>query len=152
MKSCLTRHPLRPRAMAQRGSTLMLMPAAALVVIILASLAIDSAAVYMSKRELANAADAAANDAAAYGIDADHLRATGEIRLDGARVARIVSASLAAQNLRLAAEPVVEIVDARRVRVDLYRQVDHVIVRGRPSVEVRVSATALAHDPLLDPP
>ena len=130
----------------------MLMPAAAMVIVVLASIAIDSAAVYMQQRELYNAADAAANDAATYGVDLEYLRASGEIRLDPDRVRMVVEASLAAQRLPLTAAPAIELVDARIVQVELQRSVDHVIARLRPAVAVTVRATARARDPQVDPP
>lgn len=51
------------------GSVLMLVPAGVLVLLVLASIAIDSAIVLMADRELSNRTAAAANDIAAAGVD-----------------------------------------------------------------------------------
>ncbi len=48
----------------ERGSALMLFPAAVLIIILLASLCVDATLTFLGQREIANAAEAAANDAA----------------------------------------------------------------------------------------
>lgn len=48
----------------ERGSTLLLFPAALLIIVALASMTVDSAIGFMAQRELVNATAAAANDAA----------------------------------------------------------------------------------------
>ena len=48
----------------QRGSTLLLFPAALLIMVALAAITVDSAIAFQAQRELANATAAAANDAA----------------------------------------------------------------------------------------
>jgi hypothetical protein len=53
----------------ETGSALALVPAVVLVVLLLSSLALDSALVYLGQRRLEHAADAAANDAAAAALD-----------------------------------------------------------------------------------
>ncbi len=52
----------------------MLMPAAVLVMVILGGIAVDTAVVFSAQRELVNAAQAAANDAATYGLDEGAFR------------------------------------------------------------------------------
>lgn len=49
---------------AQQGSTLLLFPAALLIMLTLAAITVDSAIAFLAQRELANATAAAANDAA----------------------------------------------------------------------------------------
>ena len=51
------------------AASLALVPAALLVLLVLAAIAVDSASEYLARRELAAAADAAANDAATFGLD-----------------------------------------------------------------------------------
>ena len=75
-----------PRASGQRGSVLALMPAAALVFMMLGSVAVDSALAYLGEREASNLAAAVANDAATKGIDIARFYASGELALDPARV------------------------------------------------------------------
>lgn len=87
-------HPW-PRLLDQRGSVLMLMPAAALIVIILGSLAIDQAIVFGAQRDLVATAQAVANDAAGLAVDVDRLRADGTVDLDEAAIDRVVTAAVA---------------------------------------------------------
>jgi Flp pilus assembly protein TadG len=49
---------------AERGSTLLLFPAALLIMVALAAITVDSAIAFLAQRQLANATAAAANDAA----------------------------------------------------------------------------------------
>jgi hypothetical protein len=111
----------------------MLMPAALLVVFVLGSIALEFAAVSMRQRALANAADAAANDAATVAIDATMLRATGEVVLDPDAVAAVIDHSLRAQRVELAAPPAIEISpDGRSIRLELEQYVPYVIARALP--------------------
>ncbi len=82
----------RDRASGDRGSVLALVPAALLVLLVLAAIAVDSASEYLARRELAAAADAAANDAATFGLDEARFRETGEFVLDPARANEAVAA------------------------------------------------------------
>jgi Flp pilus assembly protein TadG len=52
----------------QRGSTLLLFPAALLIMLALASITVDSAIAFQAQRQLANATAAAANDAATQAL------------------------------------------------------------------------------------
>jgi Flp pilus assembly protein TadG len=65
----------------ERGSVLLLLPAAVLVFLMLGAIAVDFSSAWSAERELANAAAGAANDAVSRAIDLDHLYATGELRL-----------------------------------------------------------------------
>ena len=130
---------------------LLVFPAAFLVVLVLGSLAIDAAAVFVRQRELLDAAAAAANDAATAGLDVDYLRATGEIRLDPARVEATVVASLAARDAleELSGDPEWRIVDDRRVEVTLAARARYVlspVVPGAPDgrdIEATAVGTAV---------
>ena len=77
----------------------MLMPAAVLVFLILGALCVDFGSVYAAKRELANAAAAAANDAATQAIDLDHFYATGDVRILQDRARAVAIRSIAAKGL-----------------------------------------------------
>jgi uncharacterized membrane protein len=79
-----------------RGSVLMLMPAAVLIVLLLGAIAVDSAIVHLEQRQAYNIAFDAANDAAGAGLDRDALRSTGELRYDLDRVREVAVASVAA--------------------------------------------------------
>lgn len=52
----------------QHGSVLLLYPAAVLIVVVLAAIAVDAAIAFLGQREVANAVAAAANDAAGEGV------------------------------------------------------------------------------------
>lgn len=128
-----------------RGSVLMLMPAAMLVVVLLGSIAVDMSAVFLVRRDLVAAAAAAANDAVTYGLDERAYREHGRYVLDPSRVARAVDLSLGARGLDLAREPQVAI-DGTSVSVTLTAEVDYVFARAIPGVahSAVVSATAAA--------
>ena len=85
-----------PVAPGQRGSVLMLMPAAVLVFLVLGAIAVDFAVVFLAEREVANAAASAANDAAAQAVDRDAFYATATLRLDGTVAAGVAARSVGA--------------------------------------------------------
>ena len=64
--------PMEP----ERGSALMLMPAGLLIVLVLASIAVDMSLVHLRKRQAFELAAAAANDAATAGVDQGRVRTT----------------------------------------------------------------------------
>lgn len=72
------------------------MPAALLVLLVLGSFAVDQAAVVAEQRTLVAAAQAAAADAVAVGVDPDELRATGRLRYRTARIDAAVRQAVAA--------------------------------------------------------
>ncbi len=86
---------MRDRAAGDRGSVLALVPAALLVLLLLAAIAVDTTTEYLARRELAAAADAAANDAVTFGLDEARFRETGEFALDAARAEEAVRRALA---------------------------------------------------------
>ncbi len=132
-----------------RGSVLMLMPAALLIVFVLGSISIEFATVSMRQRALYNAADAAANDAATYAIDRVVLRSMGEVVLDPALVEEAVTLSLRAQGVELAKAPRIELsADRKTIRLELVQNVPYVIARALPGsdgtiVRANVRVTAI---------
>ena len=82
-----------------RGSVLMLMPAAIVIVLLLGAIAVDSAIVYLEQRQAYNVAFDAANDAAGAGIDRDLLRTTGELVYDPGRVESLAAAAVEASEV-----------------------------------------------------
>jgi Flp pilus assembly protein TadG len=98
----------------------MLMPAAVLVFLILGALCVDFGSVYSAKRELSNAAAAAANDAASRAIDLEHFYRTGEVRLLPDTARSVAIASVAAKGL--------DRLDARVTAVEVDATGDHVVV------------------------
>jgi uncharacterized membrane protein len=68
------RHACESRLQGDRGSALMLMPAAVLIILVLGAIAVDMSVVHLAKRDLINIANSAANDAATFGLDPKLLR------------------------------------------------------------------------------
>jgi hypothetical protein len=130
-----------------RGSALMLMPAGLLIVLVLASIAVDMSLVHLRKRQAFELAAAAANDAATAGVDQGRLRTTHDYLLDPERTRAVVDEVVAESQLapQLARPPVVT-VTAAAVRVELALEADYIfadIVPGAPDgTEVTASATA----------
>ncbi len=68
---------------------LLLFPAAVLVVVVLAAIAVDSAIVFLGQREVANAVTAAANDAAGEGVGNRAFYQRGRVELDPGTVRQV---------------------------------------------------------------
>ena len=127
----------------------MLMPAGLLIVLLLASVAVDMSLAHLRKRQAFDLAAAAANDAVTAGADQGRLRTSQGYVLDPeasrAVAARVVGASELAS--RLAGPPVVTVTDAG-VRVEIALEVDYIfagVVPGAPDgTVVEASATATA--------
>jgi hypothetical protein len=79
-----------------RGSVLALVPAAFLVLLILAGIAVDSAAAYLGQRQLSDALAGAANDAAGAALSRSAFYSSGEVTIDPGTAATVVCQSLAA--------------------------------------------------------
>ena len=142
------------RRRRDRGSVLLLMPAGVLIVVILGSIAVDFGIAFLAERELSSLAESAANDAATAAVDVEHLRATGEFRLDPDRVDAVVAATLAASSTEVELEPpdvAVVVVDGDpAVRVRLTGWVDYVFAPALPGgpdgIQVAAGAVAVATD------
>lgn len=129
-------------ARGERGSVLMLMPAAVLIMLLLGAIAVDSAITYLGQRQAYDIAFDAANDAAGAGFDLDAARTRGEIVYDPDRVE-----ALAAQAIDAAGVGGLELVSARvdgtAVVVTVRRTVEHLFVQalGDPARdEITISA------------
>src|SRR3954451_22052819 len=90
-----------------RGSVLMLMPAAVLVLVILGGITFDYAHLFLAKRELTSLAEGAANDAVTYGLDQASVHRGDGYVLDPDLVATAVDASVSthAPDLHLVGPP-----------------------------------------------
>jgi hypothetical protein len=137
----------------ERGSVLMLMPAAVLIFLVLGALCVDFGSTFTSKRELSNAAAAAANDAATQALDLDRFYGSGEIVLRADLARRIAERSVAGMGLERL-DPVVE-----DVRIAADGLTVTVVVRGRArylfadalpggmdGMDIRASSTAHASE------
>ncbi len=144
--------PLAPpvRARGDRGSVLMLMPAAVLIVLLLGAIAVDLTAIHLRQRAGISAAGSAANDAVTYGLDQAALRRGDGYHLDPDRVQRAVIDSLDAQGLTddLAAPPHITITAPDTVTVTLDLRADYVFARALPhgprTTTLHATATATA--------
>lgn len=81
---------------AQRGSSLILMPAAVLVFVILGAFAVDFGAIQLGQREMVADAQAAANDGAAAGYDTGTFYRDGDVVFDLGAARRAAALSVAA--------------------------------------------------------
>lgn len=70
----------------ERGTALLLVPVGVLIVALLASITIDSAAAFVAQREASAAASSLANDLATLAVDESALRRRGVYRLDPSRL------------------------------------------------------------------
>lgn len=134
----------------ERGSVLILMPAAVLVLMILGAISVDFSVAYLARRQVQDAAVAAANDAAGAGLDQARLRTgDGQLGLDpdvATRTAIAAANASVSEPVRLTAPPIV-VVEGNRVTVTLEGEAGYVFsgaVPGAPKrVHVRGQASAV---------
>lgn len=134
-----------PAGGRQRGSSLLLVPAGVLILVVLGALAVDLSNVHLSQRELVAAAQAAVGDAAAASLHEATFYHRGEavVAADAARAE--VVAALAASDLDIALDSFGLSPDGEVV-IRVSARVDTIFARavpGGPDVVV-VRATARA--------
>jgi Flp pilus assembly protein TadG len=136
----------RGRGRRDRGTVLMLMPAAVLVLLILGAIAFDYAHLYLGKQELVTVVEGAANDAATNGADQAAIRRGEAFRLDADLVVASVQQSLAvhAPDLHLVGDPIVELLSPTEVRVTVTATIDYVFAPVVPGVARSATVTASA--------
>jgi hypothetical protein len=125
---------LTPRP--ERGTTLLLFPAAVLVLMVLGSIAVDLGAVYTARRSLIREVGAIADDAAGH-LDVAALRRGEPPSIDLAAARRSALADLAATDLpgEPVGPPVVEAGPTPdTVVVEVTRDVPHLFGRAVPGV------------------
>jgi len=134
----------------ERGSALLLLPAAVLVMIVLGAIAVDFSIAFLGERELAGATAAAANDAAARAVSNRAFYREGVVILDAA-----TAGELATDEVRSALDPqryhdvrvtVGVAPGENRVIVTAFAEVDYLFARALPGgpQRVRVAATSTA--------
>lgn len=137
----------------ERGSTLLLFPAAVLIMVALAAMAVDSSIAFLAQRELANATAAAANDAAAEAVSDSSFYRDNRIELTAATVEAVAVSrvlSIVDQNrhhdLSVEAEAVPPSAAgcAWTVRVRAASRVDELFARALPGGTGRVNVRARA--------
>ena len=79
----------------ERGSALMLVPAAVLVLVMLAAIAVDSAVVLLAERDLSDRTAAVANDIAGFAASDDAFYSGGVVALSGQHASRYTDLAFA---------------------------------------------------------
>lgn len=132
----------------------MLMPAAALVFVILGAISVDFGAAHLGQRELVSAAQGAANDAANFGIDSPRFYAgdnSGELLFNRERAVRAARESLAASDIRNAELVTINLVDADTLEVVLRSSVPTIFSKAIPGGPDDFDLTAVARAELAGP-
>jgi Putative Flp pilus-assembly TadE/G-like len=138
------------RFRGDRGSALMLMPAAVLIVLVLGAIAVDMSVVHLAKRDLVNLATSAANDAATFGIDPAGVRDRRGRRLDPKRVEQSVQRSLAFHHPAGRIDPpevtiAINNAGVEEVTVTLHMTVEYIFAKalpGRQETTITAAGTA----------
>lgn len=136
------------RVRGDRGSVLMLMPVAVLIMFVLGAITVDLTAVRAGQQDLLAAATDAANDAATAGLDEAALRSGRGYQLDPSRVWLIAVEALATKGIldNLESGPDVTINPDGSVSVALVKRVPHLFARAIPGAPddqlVKASVTA----------
>jgi hypothetical protein len=129
-----------------RGSVLMLVPACVLVVLVLASIAVDMSLVHLRQRQGFDLAATAANNAATAAAD-PHLLRAGRFELDPPTARRVVHDAVAASDLapHVVGAPRVAVAGAT-VEVTLIVSAEHLFTGAIPGApdQSQVTATASA--------
>jgi hypothetical protein len=132
---------------SERASTLLLFPAAVLVVMLLSAIAVDMTQLHTAQVDLDDAVHMAADDGAAM-IDIDLLRSSGEVAIDLDAARRTIVGDLADASLT-GSSGTVEVAAGPRpgtLRVTATRRVRRLFGSVLPGIErtVTVSATVVA--------
>ena len=130
----------------ERGSVLALVPAAFLVLIFLAALAVDSAVGFQARSQLHTAVAGAANDAVTAGIDQGAFYSSGSVQLDPSAVGAVVCQAIQAQDLSGFHDLTVSVaISGESVRVAASGSVEAVFGKAMPGFGTRqVDAAAVA--------
>lgn len=142
---------MRSLSAGDRGSVLMLVPAAVLIVLVMASIAVDMSLLHLRQRQALDLAAGAANDAATAAADRAALR-DGDVVVDEEAAGRVVAAVVEAS------DRAADVVGAPQVRitgdvveVEVALEVDYIfagVVPGAPDGRtVRATAAATAVRP-----
>ena len=130
---------------SERGSVLMLMPAAVLVLLVLGAIAVDSAVVFLAQRDLANRTAAAANDIAGAATSDATFYGEGRVVVDAGEARRYVAAAFAPA-LRpegyASWSPELRVVGDRTVEVSATAEVRYVFATAIPGVRHTATVTA----------
>jgi Flp pilus assembly protein TadG len=139
----------------ERGSTLLLFPAALLIMVALAAMTVDSAIAFLAQRELVNATAAAANDAATEALSDRSFYEGNRVELSASGVEAVAVARIRALvdearhhdlTVRAEAVPPAAAGCAWTVRVSASSRVDELFGKAMPgsSGQVAVHAQSVA--------
>jgi hypothetical protein len=135
------------RGRSERGSTLLLFPAAVLVVMLLSAIAVDMTQLHTAQVDLDDAVHMAADDGAAM-IDIDLLRSSGQVAIDLDAARRTIVVDLGDAPLTGAPGTVAVSAGPRvgTLRVTATRRVRRLFGSVLPGIDrtVTVSATVVA--------
>ena len=125
------------RVRDERASALMLVPAGVLVLLVLAAIAIDSAAILLAQRELAHKTAAVANDIATLALDDDELYGTGRVAIDAGVAEEFVERAFAAptQGVRSVQAAVEVSPDGRTISIEARAEVPWFFARVLPTAD-----------------
>lgn len=131
---------------AERGSVLLLFPAAALIVVVLSAIAFDLSLVRLRQRQARTVAIDAANDAVTAALDEASWRETGVEVVDARRAHAVVSDAIMSSDIGDDVENFDVHVDAGGVLVRLVVHVEYVFAAGLPGAAdgIDLEATARA--------
>ena len=132
------------RRRSDRGSVLMLVPAGLLIVLIMASIAVDMSLVQLRQRQAHDLAAGAANDAATAAADVGAIR-SGGYSVDPGAAAAVVDRIVAASELApdVVGRPVVRVTgNVVEVEVSLYA--DYIFAGVVPGASDGAAVTARA--------
>lgn len=136
------------RLSGDAGSSLILMPVAVLVVLLLGAIAVDLAGVRLAQADLLDVAAGAANDAATDALDQNALRADGTFVLDLDLANASLDRTLGRRHLldRVSRRSIHPGPEANEVTVELELPVSYffakAIAGSRPGATVRARASA----------
>jgi hypothetical protein len=142
---------LRAPGRDDRGSVLMLVPAGLLIVLVMASIAVDMSLVQLRQRQAHDLAAGAANDAATAAADLGSLR-SGGYAVDQGAAAAVVERVVAASQLapEVVGTPAVRVTDDG-VEVEVSLRADYIFAGVIPGAAdgtiVTATASATANDP-----
>ena len=135
---------LRPGRRADRGSALILMPAGLLVLLVLASVAVDMSLVHMRHRQALDVAASAANDAVTAAADPAQLR-RGVYRIEPTEARAVVRRTIAASGLAThMVGPARVVVDGANVQVSVTVRAEHLFTGALPGTPDSTVVTATA--------
>ncbi|MGI9607831.1 MAG: hypothetical protein ACR2P0_17015 [Acidimicrobiales bacterium] len=116
---------------ADRGQSVLLLPAGFLILLILGALVLEAAALHLRQRQLDDLADSLANDAAAVGFDIAEFRDSGDVQIDGGRAGDAATVSIEFSNLPDARVVGVRVDSGAVPAVEIELEVNHEYIIGR---------------------